>query len=78
MVAAYLFRSAKTGASASRECSSCEGFGSLVKRFSERTLGAESIPELHESSAIMKYRLLGKSGADSRKRVDTALCRSRR
>jgi hypothetical protein len=25
----------------------------------------ESIPELHESSAIMKYRLLGKSGADS-------------
>ena len=30
MVAAYLFRSAKTGASASRECSSCEGFGSLA------------------------------------------------
>ena len=26
MVAAYLFRSAKTGANASRECSSCEGF----------------------------------------------------
>ena len=45
----------------------------MVKRFSERTLGAESIPELHESSAIMKYGLLGKSGADSRKRVDTAL-----
>ena len=26
IVAAYLFRSANTGASASRECSSCEGF----------------------------------------------------
>ena len=30
MVAAYWFRFAKTGASASRECSSCEGFGSLA------------------------------------------------
>ncbi len=29
MVAAYLFRSAKTGANASREFSSCEGFGSF-------------------------------------------------
>ena len=30
VVASYLFRSAKTGASASRECSSCEGFGPLA------------------------------------------------
>jgi len=30
MVAAYWFRSANTGASASRECGSCEGVGSMA------------------------------------------------
>jgi hypothetical protein len=37
MVAAYLFRSAKTGASASRECNSCEGFGSLASMYTTKS-----------------------------------------
>ena len=40
MVAAYWFRSAKTGASASRECSSCEGVGSLAFMYTTKWVSA--------------------------------------
>jgi hypothetical protein len=40
MVAAYLFRSAKTGVSSSREYSSIEGFGSLASRYTTKWVSA--------------------------------------
>jgi hypothetical protein len=40
IVAPYWSRSAKTGASSTRECSSCEGFGSLAFMYTTKWVSA--------------------------------------